>query len=146
MRFIEHNHEERFLEIRRHLIEQLAGIADPKDLKGLELVSLIKVISSYYNKAVFHDARTGELSGPRMGILLRLFAAEKNGNQGVNPTELSRFHNVKKIRSALCCAALKMTGTSNAPWIPVTNAPSSSELQPKGESRSKKLGHNGYEK
>ena len=67
------------------------------DIKGLEISSLIRMLANYYAAIITHKMEPGEISGPRMGILIRLLVAEKEGNtDGINPTALSHFQNVKK--------------------------------------------------
>lgn len=92
-----HETEDHFLRMRNHLARHLMKYTNEVDMQGLELGALIRVVANYYNAAITQKTEAGELSGPRMGILLRLLAMEESGQtQGMNPTELSHFQNVKK--------------------------------------------------
>lgn len=103
--------EEHFEEMRSHLIQHLMKYSDHVDIQGLELGSLIRILANYYSAAIIHKASLGELSGPRMGILLRLLAAEENGNlQGINPTMLSRYQHVKKNTISSLLRGLEESG------------------------------------
>ena len=89
--------DDHFLKMRKFLTHHLMKYTNEVDLQGLELGGLIRVVANYYNSAITQKTEAGELSGPRMGILLRLLAVEESGQtQGLNPTELSHFQNVKK--------------------------------------------------
>ncbi len=89
--------EDHFLRMRNHLTQHLMKYTNEVDLQGLELGALIRVVANYYNAVITQKTDSGELSGPRMGILMRLLSMEESGQtQGMNPTELSHFQNVKK--------------------------------------------------
>ncbi len=91
------DHEEHFKEMRQHLLKHVMQYSDIKDTNGLELSGLIRMVANEYSAAITRSPIAGELSGPRMGILLRLMVAHEKGmTDGINPTDLSRFQNVKK--------------------------------------------------
>lgn len=76
-----------------HLKEMGAG----KDLRGMEISHLIRCLANRYENAINHSAEEDALSGPRLGILLRLMAEEDLGNRsGINPTHLSHMQSVSK--------------------------------------------------
>ncbi len=67
------------------------------DTGGLELARLVKMVANLYD--VIHDEhlRAADLSGPRLRLLIRLWAEEAHGTtQGTAPTHLSRSQNVSK--------------------------------------------------
>ncbi len=79
--------------IRRQLKSMAAG----EDIRGMEIAHSIRVLSRLFDLAVNRSPEFGELSGPRLGILLRLLMEEERGNTaGINPTRLSHFQDVKK--------------------------------------------------
>jgi DNA-binding MarR family transcriptional regulator len=91
------DNEDLYEKMHEHLKKQLLSMSNGNDIKGLELSSLIRMLANYYAAIVAHKKVPGELSGPRMGILIRLLVAEDSGNKdGINPTALSHFQNVKK--------------------------------------------------
>ena len=103
--------EDHFLKMRKHLVRHLMKYTNEVDLQGLELGALIRVVANYYNAAITQKTEAGELSGPRMGILLRLMAMEESGQtQGMNPTEISHFQNVKKNTISSLIRGLEESG------------------------------------
>ncbi len=89
--------EDPFEVMHKHLIENLHRFLNDDDLKGVEISSLIRVLANVYSAAITQDIDAGDLSGPRMGILLRLMVSEESGmTQGIRPTQLSHFQHVKK--------------------------------------------------
>jgi len=97
--------------MREHLIKHLLTMTNGADIKGLELSSLIRTLANYYAAIVAQKKVPGELSGPRMGILIRLLVAENSGNKnGINPTALSHFQNVKKNTISSLLRGLEESG------------------------------------
>ncbi len=106
-----HEKEDQFEKMREHLTKHLLSMTNGVDIKGLELSSLIRMLANYYAAIVAHKMVPGELSGPRMGILIRLLVAEKSGNlDGINPTALSHFQNVKKNTISSLLRGLEESG------------------------------------
>jgi len=106
-----HENENHYEMMRDHLKKHLLSMTNGVDIKGLELSSLIRMLANYYAAIVAHKMMPGELSGPRMGILIRLLVAEKSGNaEGINPTALSRFQNVKKNTISSLLRGLEESG------------------------------------
>lgn len=106
-----HNHEDHYEKMHEHLTKHLKSMTNGVDIKGLELSSLIRMLANYYAAIVAHKMMPGELSGPRMGILIRLLVAEKSGNtDGINPTALSHFQNVKKNTISSLLRGLEESG------------------------------------
>jgi DNA-binding MarR family transcriptional regulator len=79
--------------VRDHICE-MAGIDDPS---GTEIVSLIHLLNHECGMLGFGQEPDEALSGPRFGLLMRLYAEEMRGNPlGLTPTQISRFQNVSK--------------------------------------------------
>jgi DNA-binding MarR family transcriptional regulator len=107
----DHSNEYRDDIMREHLTKHLKLMTNGADIKGLELSSLIRMLANYYAAIVTHKKVPGELSGPRMGILIRLLVAEKTGHtDGINPTTLSHFQNVKKNTISSLLRGLEESG------------------------------------
>jgi len=89
--------QHRFEEMRALLRARLQGIAGEGAASSLELFSLIRMIDNFFDSAMSRHPEFKEISGPRMGILMRLMIEEDSGNrQGINPTRLSHYQSVKK--------------------------------------------------
>ncbi len=92
---------------RKHLQEMAGG----QDTSGIELVNLIRVIGNFYDSAMSQPPGFREISGPRLGILMRLMGEEDAGNrQGLNPTRLSHYQNVKKNTISSLLSGLEEQG------------------------------------
>jgi DNA-binding MarR family transcriptional regulator len=80
----------------RQAFEQLLRKHGIEDLHGLEMVRLVHVIANAYENIINEELSHARLSGPRWGLLLRLWGAEKLGHASVRPTQLSHTQNVSK--------------------------------------------------
>lgn len=90
---------------------QLKAMAGGEDIRGMQIAHDIRVLSRLYDLAINRSTEFGELSGPRLGILLRLMMEEERGNPaGVNPTRLSRFQDVKKNTMTSLIRGLEESG------------------------------------
>jgi len=84
--------EEMHARMRQHMQEVSGG----NDIRGAEIGNAIRVLSNAYSHA-FYRTIAPEVTGPRWGILMRLMVAEEGGHhEGINPTRISHFQNVKK--------------------------------------------------
>jgi len=73
------------------------NLPNGQDIGGMKIAHSIRVLARLFDLAVAHSPAFGELSGSRLGVLLRLYMEEKRGNtEGINPTTLSRYHDVRK--------------------------------------------------
>jgi DNA-binding MarR family transcriptional regulator len=83
--------------MHRQWVQHLHEMSGGMDTRGLEIAQSIRMIARFLDLAVNQSLAFGELSGPRLGILLRLMGEEDHGNYaGINPTLLSRYQDVKK--------------------------------------------------
>ncbi len=99
--------QEQLVRIRGQLNSMAAG----EDIRGMEIAHDIRVLSRLYDLAISRSPEFGELSGPRLGILLRLLMEEEHGNtEGVNPTRLSHFQDVKKNTITALLKGLEESG------------------------------------
>lgn len=106
-----HGKEDHYEEMHKHLRQHLLKMTDGADIRGLELSSLIRLLANYYAGIITQKNVPGELSGPRMGILIRLMVAENSGKKGgINPTALSQFQNVKKNTMSSLLRGLEESG------------------------------------
>jgi len=84
-------------EMHAHLREKLKMMSGGEDTSGLEIINLMRMIMHHVDARVAQNPDLADLSGPRMGILMRLLAEEDRGNkQGLAPTLLSHYQHVKK--------------------------------------------------
>ncbi len=77
----------------RAMVGELAGDVDPD---GVEIMRLVRMVNRAYEAHVDDALRESGLSGPRWGLLLRMYAEEQRGANGMSPTHLSRCQNVSK--------------------------------------------------
>ncbi len=83
--------------MHREWVQHLKEMSGGTDTRGLEIAHSIRMIARFLDLAVIQSPAFGELSGPRLGILLRLMGEEDHGNYaGINPTRLSRYQDVRK--------------------------------------------------
>jgi DNA-binding MarR family transcriptional regulator len=88
---------DRIQKVRSYIHSEMKDLMGLDDTGGIEVLSLIRMLMSLFEMAESQDQCKVELSGPRWGLLLRLMAEEKLGNQGgITPTSLSRFQGVSK--------------------------------------------------
>lgn len=92
-----HGNKNLYEEMHAHLKQHVERLIPGVDIQGLEMSTLIRMLANDYSAIVNQQTDSGELSGPRMGILMHLMVAEERGKvAGTNPTTLSHFQNVKK--------------------------------------------------
>ncbi len=88
------------MDLVRHEQSVRAAIRDTVgdvDTGGLELARLVKMVANLYDVMNDEHLRAADLSGPRLRLLMRLWAEEAHGiTQGTAPTYLSRSQNVSK--------------------------------------------------
>src|SRR5690348_9551059 len=79
----------------RSYVHDLAGDLDPT---GLMLLRLIRVVANQFEVVSDDHLRAANLSGARLGLLIRLMAEEEYGSDalGISPTHLSRCQQVSK--------------------------------------------------
>ena len=101
------NFEEMHSLWRKHL-KQMAG---SEKIDGLELVNLMRMNMHIIDASLNQNPQIGDLSGPRMGILMRLIAEEDHGNhEGISPTRLSHYQSVKKNTVSSLLSGLEEQG------------------------------------
>jgi DNA-binding MarR family transcriptional regulator len=106
-----HGNADHYEQMHEHLKKHLLSMTNGSDIKGMEISSLIRMLANYYAAIVTHKKVPGELSGPRMGILIRLMMVEETGDEyGINPTALSHFQNVKKNTISSLLRGLEESG------------------------------------
>jgi DNA-binding MarR family transcriptional regulator len=83
--------------MRTHMRTQAKLLTGLEDTSGIEMLSMMRMVMNLYESIECERTGGGELSGPRMGLLLRLTAEEQAGNyQGITPTALSKSQQVNK--------------------------------------------------
>ncbi len=78
---------------------------------GVELAALIRFLANRYEALISQPWETGELSGARLGLLVRLLAEARRGETaGVSPTYLSQCMHVSKNTVSALLRGLEMQG------------------------------------
>jgi DNA-binding MarR family transcriptional regulator len=99
--------KDRMHKLHAHLVEMAEG----EDIRGMQISQNIRVMSKLFDMAVARSPQFGELSGARMGILIRLYMEAEHGNaEGVNPTTLGHFQDVKKNTISALLKGLEEAG------------------------------------
>ena len=99
--------EDKNRDMRAHLTEMAGG----QDIRGMQIAHNIRVLGKLFDMAVARSPQFGDLSGPRLGILLRLYMEAEHGKpDGVNPSELGRFQDVKKNTISALLKSLEEAG------------------------------------
>lgn len=103
-----HKKLEEMQERWRNKLQEMAG---GQATDGLEMVNLMRMTLHFIDAKVNQNPLLSDLSGPRMGILMRLLADEDSGNhEGLNPTLLSHYQNVKKNTVSSLLSGLEEQG------------------------------------
>lgn len=85
--------EEFNLIMRQNIIE----ITKTEDVSGIEISSSIRMLANMFDSLSGQNESEKGISGPRMGILMRLMMDEKMDiGEPLTPTVLSEFQNVSK--------------------------------------------------
>lgn len=67
------------------------------DTHGVELLRAIRIVNNLYDIIFSERLRDDQLSGPRWGLLMRLYMEEASGNaNGLSPSRLSHHQHVSK--------------------------------------------------
>ncbi len=83
--------------MRQYVRDHICELAGTDDTSGTEIVSLIHMINHECGAVGFQREAADPVSGPRFGLLMRLYAEEMRGNPaGLTPTQISHFQNVSK--------------------------------------------------
>lgn len=108
---MEEQQKKSFEESHLHWREKLMEMAGGEDITGIEMINVMRMVIHFIDAKVSQHPELTDLSGPRMGILMRLLAEEDQGNsQGINPTLLSHYQNVKKNTVSSLLSGLEEQG------------------------------------
>lgn len=108
---MEENKSKNFEEVHAQFRKRLAQMAGGEPIEGLELVNLMRMTIHFIDAGLSQSPQLADLSGPRMGILMRLLVEEERGNhQGISPTRLSHYQNVKKNTVSSLLSGLEEQG------------------------------------
>jgi len=78
------------------ILEQLLADAGVEGTHGFEMVRLVSMVDSAYDRLLNEATRHEPISAPRWRILLWLWIEEQMGCGAVNPTRLSRAQQLSK--------------------------------------------------
>ena len=96
-------------EFIRQKIVEMSGV---ENVGGIQLSNTIRRISNLYEMIGNQAGNDETLSGPRLGILFRLYGGEVlHGESGVTPTMLSHMQNVTKNTISSLVKGLRIRGS-----------------------------------
>jgi DNA-binding MarR family transcriptional regulator len=83
--------------MQAHLRRQLQDLSGLDDTSGIELFRLMRMVMNLCEAIETQNLGETDLSGPRWGLLLRLFAEERHCPEtAITPTCLSRYQRVSR--------------------------------------------------
>jgi DNA-binding MarR family transcriptional regulator len=92
-----HGNRHSFEEFNLRMHQYVKEISQTDDVIGFEISSSIRMLANMFDSMLNLKDNDKGISGPRMGILMRLMMDEKlDFNEPLTPTGLSRFQNVSK--------------------------------------------------
>lgn len=105
-----HAHIQHMRDGIRARVSQLTG--SPADAIGVEVATLVRIVTNLYENSLQPEEGAPGLSGPRWAVLMRLLAAEnENGaGEGLTPTYLSGSLSVSKNTISSLLRGLEDTG------------------------------------
>lgn len=103
------DHDDGASDHRQH-IQQFLAEYGVTDVRGLEIMRLVRRAAHAYEASMAGLMRDYQLSPPRWRILLRLHVEEACGTPAVNPTRLSKTQNVSKNTISAHLRALEEQG------------------------------------
>ncbi len=133
---MEENRTHNIEEVHAKLREHLKQMADGESIESLELVNLMRMTVHFIDASLSQSPHLADLSGPRMGILMRLLAEEDMGNhQGIRPTRLSHYQNVKKNTVSSLISGLEEQGLVERTVDPEDKRGFNIRITPEGRER-----------
>jgi DNA-binding MarR family transcriptional regulator len=92
----------------REKIKELTGL---EDFRGIEIAGNLRRLGNIYDALFSLNIRGAEFTGPRLGILIRLYIDEMMGREdGITPTFLSHIQNVGKNTISSLIRGLELQG------------------------------------
>lgn len=87
-----------FEQMQAHMRAHVREMTGSEDIAGLELAALLRMASNLLENLGAEKGGPCDLSGPRLGLLARLYGEEQRGGgqEGLTPTHLSRRQAVSK--------------------------------------------------
>ncbi len=83
--------------MQAHLRQHMRELAGLEDTSGIELFGLMRMLMNLCEAIESQHLGDNELTAPRWGLLMRLFAEEQHGrDEGICPSSLSRFQRVSR--------------------------------------------------
>jgi len=83
--------------MQAHLREHVRELTGLQDTSGIELFGLMRMMMNLCEAIETQHLSENDLSAPRWGLLMRLFAEERHGRaEGICPSSLSRFQRVSR--------------------------------------------------
>ena len=86
-----------FEPMQAHMRVHVRAMTGSDEIAGVELFALLRMASNLFENQAVEKGSPYDLSGPRLGLLMRLYGEECEGRQaGLTPTHLSRSDKVSK--------------------------------------------------
>jgi DNA-binding MarR family transcriptional regulator len=86
-----------FEQLEAHMRAHVREVTGSDDISGVTLSALLRVAANLFDNLSSDKCSGCDLSGPRLGLLMRLYGEERLGKgEGLTPTDLSRRDNVSK--------------------------------------------------
>jgi DNA-binding MarR family transcriptional regulator len=105
------DHNKQFEHLNEVMLENMKEISGTDDVSGFQLGSNIRMLANFYDSFLLQKDGEKCISGPRLGILIRLMMEEKYGiSKPMTPTFLSRSQNVSKNTISSLIAGLEAQG------------------------------------
>jgi DNA-binding MarR family transcriptional regulator len=124
--------------MQAHVRRQLQDLSGLDDTSGMELFRLMRMLTNLCEAIHTQNLGENDLSGPRWGLLLRLFAEERHGRQaGITPTSLSRCQRVHKNTISALLRGLEEQGLVQRSLDPDDRRRFRIQLTPAGRERVK---------
>jgi DNA-binding MarR family transcriptional regulator len=96
-RYLSEEEKNKVRKMKQYFEKHLKELAGEKTMQGFELSGLIRRIGNMYDAILNSNYGKSELSGPRLAILMHLYInSEIENSEGITPTNLSHFQNVRK--------------------------------------------------
>lgn len=92
-----HGEPPSFEQLEAHMRAHVREVTGSDEIAGVELSALLRVAANLFDNLSTEKCAGCDLSGPRLGLLMRLYGEERLGKgEGLTPTDLSRRDNVSK--------------------------------------------------
>lgn len=105
------NPHEVIQKMRTYLRSHICEMAGLEDSTGIELISLLHMLDHFLIQQMDQNEHSTTISGPRFGMLIRLYSEELRGNRnGITPTQFTQYQHVSKNTISSLLRGLEQQG------------------------------------